>query len=436
MEAPPSFALFPSLPTEIRLLIWQACLPHRTIELDPAPSHGDGPRRFGERVATTSRTNTRPPTISRVCRESSDVAFRHGAIHGLFHLNPPGTTDLLQDPAPYPGYPHHQCRYSAYAVLCPNPWIQPQLDTLHIYWAPHTANEFVWKFDNADSDTDSDDGQDDTDSALPEQPVELLHHLVETFASPSVSITAGLILPFRLGSGYGYDWVTDDFVQVWDDEHSYVVDLLHASSARGRGVQAYDVLLEGYTLAVHVRLDAATASGLFGVGGDERVRLVDVDDVREIERYERLWREHGDEADVDAEKFFQRMKGVREDVERWRRDVVKVYVWHRWMREKEMDGDCEMLEADKVWLGHNRWGDDGMEDASSPDSPGQDVHWERRQWEIDIESRELNDGNEWVWKTKSSMPWFYPKIMFRLCGKECYRPLEERPRLGGGMAGR
>lgn len=90
---------FPLLPKELRLAIWKECLPRRVVEIDIASSmltdtYCD--------VWSTSLQNARSPLISRVCRESREVAVRHGVFlrnHLLDILKQPdwGTSNMLHD---------------------------------------------------------------------------------------------------------------------------------------------------------------------------------------------------------------------------------------------------------------------------------------------------------------------------------------------------
>ena len=70
------FHLFPRLPLELREEIWRLCLPHRVFEVDdPIPYviyDYDGP--YPCSLGLTSKSNVRPPLLTRVCRESRRVA--------------------------------------------------------------------------------------------------------------------------------------------------------------------------------------------------------------------------------------------------------------------------------------------------------------------------------------------------------------------------
>ncbi|KAJ5634873.1 hypothetical protein N7528_002715 [Penicillium herquei] len=71
------FTLFSLLPTEIRLLIWEFCIPHRLVELMLAST--DLEINTNCELDWTSRQISLPPIITRVCRESRNVALKTGA---------------------------------------------------------------------------------------------------------------------------------------------------------------------------------------------------------------------------------------------------------------------------------------------------------------------------------------------------------------------
>lgn len=70
------FSQFQNLPAEIRIMIWNLCLPHRVHELNKDMIYNDVTWNCCG-FCITSEMNRRPPVISRVCRESRAVAFRN-----------------------------------------------------------------------------------------------------------------------------------------------------------------------------------------------------------------------------------------------------------------------------------------------------------------------------------------------------------------------
>lgn len=98
----PSFHLFGRLPTELRLQIWQYCLPYRVFELDYPLDimvyslNRKGPDNLFPSPCSLRHTtfqNGRPPLISRVCRESRGVATRSGGFIEEDDTNRPSDTE-------------------------------------------------------------------------------------------------------------------------------------------------------------------------------------------------------------------------------------------------------------------------------------------------------------------------------------------------------
>ena len=115
-----TFHLFPQLAPELRRAIWRKCLPYRTLEIDapidnivfnleqkaPSPC----------KLYDTTYMNLRPPLISRVCRESRNVAFETGHFAVFSKDRPDNTTWVSQT----------SVSYSA--------WEDPARDSYHLNW--------------------------------------------------------------------------------------------------------------------------------------------------------------------------------------------------------------------------------------------------------------------------------------------------------------
>lgn len=109
------FHLFPKLPVELRRAVWRHCLPSRVVELDVPYNELVGKGTSCQLAHTTSR-NTRPPVISRVCRESREVALE----------------DCYEDPDPDPDRPGWLASNTTEGVL----WLRPSTDIVHLNWWP------------------------------------------------------------------------------------------------------------------------------------------------------------------------------------------------------------------------------------------------------------------------------------------------------------
>jgi hypothetical protein len=105
---PTSFPHFRHLPLELRLSIWELCLPSRFIPLSALilahKNHSHQPRRYHALAAVTTLLRAllaRPGRISQVCRESRAAATaRRQPVDalGLQWLSGPGTGDGWFDP--------------------------------------------------------------------------------------------------------------------------------------------------------------------------------------------------------------------------------------------------------------------------------------------------------------------------------------------------
>jgi hypothetical protein len=127
-----NFHFFSQLPTELRLIIWRHCLPHRVVELDgpfdECVYHLEEPTPC--ELQETSAINRHPPLISRVCRESRLVASEDRR--------------LLDEDVPPDAQWSSPTRFTK---LC----IDPSRDTIHLNWTPFYVPNF-WNdgspFDN------------------------------------------------------------------------------------------------------------------------------------------------------------------------------------------------------------------------------------------------------------------------------------------------
>jgi hypothetical protein len=156
------FTLFPHLPLELRRAIWQQCRPHRVMELD-------APNQVGVdtycQLTHTSYLNMRPPVITRVCRESRDVAFENA---GIVKVN---------------SDPNAPCWWSGTSLH--HHWFNPATDIVHLNWYPAYAQQF-----------------DNTGNPLP-------FFLWEATKGIAASITADILYPFE--NPFREGWSTEDY---------------------------------------------------------------------------------------------------------------------------------------------------------------------------------------------------------------------------------
>ncbi|KAK3937512.1 hypothetical protein QBC46DRAFT_411070 [Diplogelasinospora grovesii] len=116
-----AFLKFPELPTELRQKIWRLCLPHRIVELEMPDDEvfmGNPENSGGCLLSPTSRVNSRPPAITRVCHESRMVALEHG---GLL-VDDDQIKSELRDVSPFG------------LSMAPVVWVDRRRNVVHLNW--------------------------------------------------------------------------------------------------------------------------------------------------------------------------------------------------------------------------------------------------------------------------------------------------------------
>ena len=220
------FHLFSLLPTELRLAIWRECLPRRVIEIDHIFDDWQAESPVPCRSpAVTTGINTKLPVITRVCRESRAVAFERAE----------------RLPIPKEG---DEGDWSWQLEVMPRPWLDRTRDAIHLNWAP------LWEIES---------------ESIGDPLGHLLWLAAETKVE-SISISAVLLLHTR-DFPEGYHNIKWNWAQL--------ADLL-------RRRPTWPVMIWD---PVVVHTNASTAAGLFGLLGDSRVHLVDVEDKPRIKQF-------------------------------------------------------------------------------------------------------------------------------------------------------
>lgn len=124
-EAATTFPRFGDLPLELREAIWRECLPHRIVELDTPQArralkavHDDEVLPICD-MSHTTKANSVPPLISRVCHEARAVTFEQG--------------QLLSDP----GNDHET---SMLFTSLSGQWFDPARDIVYLNFTIHYDN--------------------------------------------------------------------------------------------------------------------------------------------------------------------------------------------------------------------------------------------------------------------------------------------------------
>ncbi len=341
------FHFFPRLPPELRRLIWEFCLPHRVVEIESLSFDVQGSHSSCKFYAT-SEANARPPLVTAVCQESRALAFETGD----FLVNSP--TVESDDPDAW------------YFVmnLLPNTWYNPKTDILQLNWVP------VYRpmYDSAGD------------------PVRFL--VQESRACQGASIWAELLLDFSEPN-------TTQFTGLlaWRDDSATTL-----SSLWGR--KEYYVV--HFAVSIHVSQAQAAESGVFGRLAEERVKLVEVDDLELIERFYNLYRQ-GPQEDTRPQAHFDRMlnrtEEFRWDIKKWEDEVELLWMWtdyFYWKKTLSTDAG-EYAPARTMGM----WETDEEVPLRRPRKPNRD-HW-------------------LIQKLTAEVPKFRSVVMFRLCPQnECW----------------
>lgn len=260
-----------------------------------------------------------------------------------------------------------------------DPWFSPATDIVHLNWsAAYKAN-----FSN-------------TGNPIP-------FFLWAAAKDIAVSITADLVhgfdAPFRL------EWARKDF------------DLLERRK---------DYLVTLKMVNLHVDMDQAAHSGLFGRLAEERVKLVDPADKETIQKYHQLWAA-GPREDREPATFFElalSTESFQDRIEKWSDEVDAMWLRHKWVRAQD-ENFANIEDHEQIWLDPRR------------DESGEPVGVLAGPPGFHIPRYFPNKDHPWVRKVLEDMPRFSLMIMFRLCEEKCYMPTPPVPRSqrGRGLGG-
>lgn len=361
-------------------MIWELCLPRRVVEIDYPSFYITDRSQICQMVTDAiAIRNTQPPLISRVCCESREVALEHRGIYGLTCPRSSNRPDLpagseIKGSLDVSGKPPFG------QAAFPSAWIQPAFDDIHLN---QTRAYNIHRYSCEDKGRST-----------------VFQWIADKIGSPTISMTADLLFPF-----------SEDSIDGWP--HTLGSAIYHLAS-----YEEYALTL--VKVRIHVPLEVGVRSGLFGLLGDDRVKLVDPADWAAIEQYKALWTDHGSSEDTETAAFFHHTISDRgafqARLKKWKDDFVKECIWH-WCMRSGIERSTELPDPGLSWL-------------VSGDLP------RLPRATADIKHRQLNDNLPWVQRQKKRVPAFHPKIMFKLCGMECFLPAHLRPRRPGPPSGR
>lgn len=354
--APRDFPRFRDLPTELRLQIWSHCIPGpRVVEMDFPVSDQHLTLPAGSHRALWSSPAGRVPLMSRVCREARSVALNH-----VQYL----TTDeelTDEDSTECPHYYESDWRVDAPVRL------RKGFDIVHLNW--HYGYERV-------------------DMCNPPQyPWATFQWLVNQAAAASVS--ADLLLPFDPERRNPYNRSTGfsgEDMKYFDPHRLYYVVL---------GM-----------VEIHISAEEAAQASVFGVLGEEPIKLVDPRDTVTIAKFRDVWTRHQSglvqDKELDVAEFFNTVIDDAEAyyarVDQWRQNLEKVWLWN-----EGNNLGIPLATRREFWP--------NAQTAAERNDQGEVPYG----WALNWNRRELIRDHPWVQTQLALMPRFEPAVMFRHC---------------------
>jgi hypothetical protein len=348
------FHRFPDLPTELRLLIWSHCIPGpRVVEMDFPMSNQHLIIPSGFLRGLWSSPAGRVALVSRVCREARSVA-----LNRVQYV----TWIKNEDQKDENGMVYLDGYRNDWGVDVPVRFRQG-IDIVHLNWH--------YGYERLDMETD------------PQYPWETFKWLVNQAAAASVS--ADLLLPFdpERHNPFATSFRPED-MRHFSPHHLYYVVLA--------------------IVEIHISAKEAAQARVFGVLGEQPVRLVDPRDTTTIVKFRDVWRRYQSglfqENELDVAEFFTTAVDDAEvyyiRVEQWRQNLEKAWLWYQ-----GHNLDISLDTQDEFWP--NRHAEHARQDNLTPG------------WILNWNHQELIREHPWVQAQLELMPRFEPAIMFRHC---------------------
>jgi hypothetical protein len=207
------------------------------------------------------------------------------------------------------------------------------------------------------------------------------------------------ILAERLRDFYSdstrFDWAIDDFAEI-------------------SKIKNYLVAVK--VVVLHLPLEMAVHSGLFGRLGEEAIKLVDMADTETIQKYQELWAS-SPRRDFEPEPFFNRLDSLQKRVPAWVREVEELWLRYKWSEARKADWHGVEQPRD-IWLGPGTKDDDELQKRLSrrfPEDLTEDLDYGDDYYHP-------NREHPFVQKVLHEMPCFQPRVMFRHCHRNCHIP--------------
>ncbi|KAG9845926.1 hypothetical protein KCU98_g6588, partial [Aureobasidium melanogenum] len=239
-----NFHPFPRLPLELREEIWRFCLPHGVYEMDfpIARFVYDALEEEDENIPCwlwkTSKSNVRPPLLTRVCRESCRVAFARGKW--VSDLDWRRDAWSFEDPC--------EADWKTGKVIDHGHWEDTFRDSAHMNWTSIYDIDFGPRMQG--------------------HPLTSLAQEAKRLNGTASFMFECILEPYGIFESEPYD-----------KPISYPLEGRPISPERQENLAALKLLPEWLVVVrvvvIHLDLGRAADSGLFGLLGDEVIQVVD-----------------------------------------------------------------------------------------------------------------------------------------------------------------
>ena len=160
--------------------------------------------------------------------------------------------------------------------------------------------------------------------------------------------------------------------------------------------KSFDVAMAAVSL--HISMEAALRSGLFGLLGDAPVQMVDVGDEAQLRKFQALFEEHALEKEPTVKTLFELFTSTRfrAAVETWKRQAEWIILASMWDIARRQT-DILRTNPGFAWVPY----------LSGPEY-------------LNLYQYSPNENHPLIKEARQSMPRLRPRIMVRYCTNECY----------------
>ncbi|OQE12867.1 hypothetical protein PENFLA_c060G03453 [Penicillium flavigenum] len=152
-------------------------------------------------------------------------------------------------------------------------------------------------------------------------------------------------------------------------------------------------------VSLHITMEVALQSGLFGLLDDAPVQMVDVGDEARLTAFQGLFKEHALEREPAVQTLFETFSSCRFQMalEKWKREAEWTIFAYMWQSARRENLDILGTNPGSAWL----------------------PHLKEREF-IRMSQYLPNEKHPWVKKAIQSAPKLKPRIMVQYCTNQCY----------------